>query len=66
MRSIRTIWLVLPLLALLFTGCVANKPPAILDGGHYSPRGAVTDEGARVNGPCYVIPEPTFRALMSL
>ena len=66
MRSTLITWLALPQLALIFTGCVANKPPAILDGGQYSPRGAVTDEGARVSGPCYVIPEPTFRALMSL
>ena len=66
MRLNLIIWLGLPLLALTCTGCVANKPPAILDGGHYSPRGAVTDEGARVSGPCYVIPEPTFRALMAL
>ena len=65
MRLNLIIWLGLPLLALTCTGCVVTKP-AILDGGHYSPSGAVTDEGARVNGPCYVIPEETFNALMAL
>ena len=66
MRSTLIIWLALPPLALALNGCVTNSRPAILDGGHYSPRGAVTDEGARVNGPCYVIPEETFNALMAL
>lgn len=65
MRLILIISLGLPLLVLTFTGCVVSKP-AILDGGHYSPSGAATDEGARVEGPCYVIPEETFRALMAL
>ncbi|MGN0885713.1 MAG: hypothetical protein ACI4RT_01820 [Candidatus Spyradenecus sp.] len=45
-----------------------DRPAAILDGGHYHPGGAaITPRDAPeyvMGGPCYVIPEETFNALM--
>lgn len=72
MPSTPTTSLLLPLLALTLSGCIAqHAPPVILDGGHYHPAGADVSplDGSpdyTVKTPIYVIPEDTFRALMEL
>lgn len=68
MRLTRTIWPVLLPLAALCAGC--GSKPVILDGGHYHPHGATVtperwEEPYTIEGPIYVIPEETFRALVT-